>query len=78
MRTSSGAFTAMTKTTTRVVCDAGPLIHLYELGSLYLLADFETVLLPDGAYKEVLKHRPEAIMSSSQTYLKFASTLTQH
>jgi hypothetical protein len=27
----------------RVVCDAGPLIHLHELGCLELLADFPAV-----------------------------------
>jgi hypothetical protein len=31
-----------------VICDAGPLIHLDELGCLDLLADFRDVLVPDA------------------------------
>lgn len=36
-----------------VVCDAGPLIHLHELGCLELLADFPTVLVPETVWREV-------------------------
>ena len=32
-----------------VVCDAGPIIHLDELGCLDLLADFNAILLTDDA-----------------------------
>lgn len=39
-----------------VVCDAGPVIHLDELGCLHLMADFERVYLPDLVRKEVLQH----------------------
>lgn len=42
------------KPTTSVVCDAGPIIHLSELDSLHILNDFETVLLPDSVYNEIL------------------------
>jgi predicted nucleic acid-binding protein len=41
-----------------VVCDAGPLIHLDELGSLDLLADFAEVLVPESVCEEVERHRP--------------------
>ncbi len=34
----------MTEAGNRVVCDAGPLIHLDELGCLSLLSDFDDVL----------------------------------
>lgn len=44
-----------------VVCDAGPLIHLDELGSVDLLADFSEVLVPEAVFGEVLKHRPGAL-----------------
>lgn len=44
-----------------VVCDAGPLIHLDELGSLDLLSDFPRVLIPSGVWREVLGHRPGAL-----------------
>lgn len=40
-----------------VVCDAGPIIHLDEVGCLHLMRDFEKVLVPDRVCKEVLKHR---------------------
>ena len=44
-----------------VVCDAGPLIHLDELGCLDLLNDFRSVLVPDQVWREVLHHRPSAL-----------------
>ena len=42
------------KSSTKVVCDAGPLIHLDEIGSFHLLNDFQTILLPESVYNEVL------------------------
>lgn len=44
-----------------VVCDAGPLIHLDELGCLDLLSDFSQVLVPDMVRHEVERHRPAAL-----------------
>jgi len=44
-----------------VVCDAGPVIHLDELGCLDLLADFQTVFVPVAVWNEVARHRPEAL-----------------
>jgi predicted nucleic acid-binding protein len=44
-----------------VVCDAGPLIHLDELGCLDLLADFASVLVPASVWQEVQVHRPSAL-----------------
>jgi predicted nucleic acid-binding protein len=44
-----------------VVCDAGPLIHLDELDSLDLLADFAAVIVPDKVWDEVERHRPGAL-----------------
>jgi predicted nucleic acid-binding protein len=44
-----------------VVCDAGPLIHLDQLGSLDLLSDFEPLLVPEEVWTEVLRHRPQAL-----------------
>lgn len=43
----------------RVVADAGPLIHLDQLGALELLADFGTVYATPTIWQETLKHRPE-------------------
>jgi predicted nucleic acid-binding protein len=44
-----------------VICDAGPLIHLDELGCLDLLADFREILVPDAVWNEVARHRPSAL-----------------
>jgi predicted nucleic acid-binding protein len=41
-----------------VVADAGPLIHLDELGCLDLLADFSVVHTTTQVWREVLRHRP--------------------
>jgi predicted nucleic acid-binding protein len=46
-----------------VVCDAGPLIHLDELGCLNLLLDFPKVLVPHAVWEEVEKHRRSALNS---------------
>lgn len=45
-----------------VVCDAGPLIHLDELGSLSLLSDFGEILVPIAVWDEVARHRPQALI----------------
>jgi predicted nucleic acid-binding protein len=47
-----------------VVCDAGPLIHLDELGCLELLSDFARILLPASVWEEVLRHRPAALTAA--------------
>lgn len=41
-----------------VVIDAGPLIHLDELGSLDLLTDFPPTVAPSIVWNEVQEHRP--------------------
>ncbi len=43
-----------------VVCDAGPLIHLDELGALDLASDMGTLLVPEQVWVEVSRHRPVA------------------
>src|SRR6266568_937707 len=48
-----------------VVCDAGPLIHLDQLGCIELLADFPQVLVPDAVWEEVNRHRPSALGPSA-------------
>lgn len=40
------------------VLDAGPLIHLDEIGSLHLLAGYREVLLPAIVEREARRHRP--------------------
>jgi predicted nucleic acid-binding protein len=44
-----------------IVSDAGPIIHLDELGCLDLLADFKDILLPVSVVEEIKKHRPFAL-----------------
>ena len=51
----------MSRVRLEVVCDAGPLIHLDELGCLDLLTDFQTVLVPEQVWREVENHRPDAL-----------------
>ena len=50
-----------TKSTIRVVCDAGPIIHLDELGCLDLLGDFQEISLSDTVCKEISRNRPSAL-----------------
>jgi predicted nucleic acid-binding protein len=44
-----------------VICDAGPLIHLEELGCLDLLRDFALVQVPEAVWQEVGRHQPSAL-----------------
>src|SRR4030043_2190116 len=53
----SGASTGMIKSTLKIVCDSGPIIHLDELHCLYLLEDFNEVLIPDTVHKEINRYR---------------------
>ena len=47
-----------------VVCDAGPLIHLDEMGRIDLLGDFGEVLVPTAVWNEVTRHRPSALAAA--------------
>ena len=44
-----------------VICDAGPVIHLDELGCIDLLSSFSRVLVPVAVWQEVQRHRPNAL-----------------
>lgn len=44
-----------------VVCNAGPIIHLDQLGCLDVLSDYPAVFVPESVWTEVLKHRPSAL-----------------
>lgn len=50
---------------TVVVCDAGPLIHLEEIGCLDLLRDFARICVLDAVWQEVKRHRPSALRRRS-------------
>lgn len=61
----SGAYTVMTKTMRSVIiADAGPVIHLDELGCLDVLTCYPEVLLPEAVWQEVMQHRPQALQHS--------------
>jgi predicted nucleic acid-binding protein len=66
----SGAFTVTNEVPLDVICDAGPLIHLDELGCLDLLADFGSVLVPDQVWQEVERHRPSVLRQCEITLQK--------
>ncbi len=44
----------------KAVLDAGPLIHLSELGALDVLGDFEVLYIPPVVWEEVIHHQPDA------------------
>ncbi len=56
-----------------VVCDAGPLIHLDELGCIELLADFREVLVPSTVWREVETHRPTALANRRIAWCQIAA-----
>lgn len=59
------------------VCDAGPLIHLDELGSLDLLDGFLEIIIPLQVWHEVERHRPQALVSPRLGGLPLAVTIAQ-
>ena len=59
-RMLSGVSMVRIRSKTRVVCDAGPIIHLDEIECLHLIEDFESVFVPDVVRKEVLAYRSVA------------------
>jgi predicted nucleic acid-binding protein len=58
------------------VCDAGPLIHLDELDRLWLLDDFQPLLVPGQVWQEVAHHRPQALTASALPLQKIAVTIS--
>lgn len=53
-----------------LICDAGPLIHLDELGAISLLSDFDPILVPPAVWREVERHRPSALAGREVTLLR--------
>ena len=60
-----------------VVCDAGPLIHLDELGCMDLLSDFSEVLVPETVWREVGRHRPSALTHPSVGLRRVSPTIPE-
>ena len=52
------------------VLDAGPLIHLDELGCLSLLSGFQELLVPVAVWIEVERHRPTALSAGQIPLIK--------
>ncbi len=55
------------------VLDAGPLIHLDELGALKLLDGYAEILLPELVEREALVHRPNIRLSSIRGMVRVKS-----
>ena len=72
MRILNGACMDKIKSAITVVCDAGPVIHLDELGCLDLFKDFQEVLLPNTVWKEIDQYRPSALIKADLPFLKRA------
>lgn len=60
-----------------VVCDAGPLIHLDQVGCLDLLADFSEVLVPEAVWREVQQHRPDALVHPALTLRRISAVMPE-
>lgn len=67
---SSGACVAPIDSPATAICDAGPLIHLDELGSVDLLTGFGEILVPEQVCVEVVRHRPQALEGIQPSWSK--------
>lgn len=63
---------AIKETSPLFICDAGPLIHLDELGSLDLLSEAAPVIVPHAVWIEILKHRPLLFSTKSIHFKRVA------
>lgn len=61
---------ARIRSTSTVVCDAGPAIHLDELGCLDLLKDFHEILLSDTICEEIDRYRPLALKRTDLPFVR--------
>ncbi len=66
----NGALRGMTEKLKAVVFDAGPIIHLDELNCLYLLGEFQEILLAESVCDEINHHRPLALHQSSLSLIR--------
>lgn len=57
MMISNGVSMDMTKSPLKIVCDAGPIIHLDELDCLNLLNDFHEILIGPTVKNEIQRNR---------------------
>ncbi len=66
----NGASTEMSNSLLKVVCDAGPIIHLDEIDSLYLLKDFHEVVISPAVKDEVQEKRPTLFAKSDLHFVE--------
>lgn len=66
----------MSEGSIKVVCDAGPLIHLDEVGSISLLNDFDEVFVPEQVWQEAAHHGPSALVQASVKLTKVNVTIS--
>ena len=60
----------MTRSPLRVICDAGPIIHLDELDCLDLLNDFKELILPATVIKEIKRNRKLALENIKRKFIE--------
>ncbi len=58
-----------------VILDAGPIIHLEEIDCLYLLTDFQRLIIPDAVWREVEYHRPSVFKNRDINFEKVSVIL---
>jgi predicted nucleic acid-binding protein len=57
------------KSPLKAVCDAGPIIHLDEIGVLYLIEDFQEILLCPAVINEVQRRRPKLFVKITPPFV---------
>jgi len=71
----NGVSTVMTKSTSKLVCDAGPIIHLDELNCLHLLTDFQKIILSNIVCEEIKMYRPLALKRQNLSFTKLSQKI---
>jgi len=68
----NGACVEKIKSAITIVCDAGPAIHLDELGCLDLLKDFQEVLFSNTVFEEINRYRPSALKNATLPFVQLS------
>ncbi len=67
MKMLNGDCMAKSDSKITAICDAGPIIHLDELGSLELISDIHSLIISKTVHTEIIKHRPKALQHTGVT-----------
>ena len=73
----NGASMERSRSPLKAVCDAGPIIHLDEIGVLYLIEDFQEILLCPAVIDEVQTKRPNLFAKISPPFVGFRGRCSQ-